>query len=100
MILTSIARTQYSAVLLLIVFSVVITLFSGYHSIKTLDGQATSHHSDDFTCLFLICLAIVIFSILLTVFLTTAAIPETFPTPKLNPLFLLEKPPRIDLFQG
>lgn len=92
--LISITRTRYNAVLMLVVFSVVITLFSGYHSIKTLDGHVTSHHSDDFTCLFLICVAIVFFSILLTVFLTTAAIPDPVSTPESNLLFLLEKPPR------
>lgn len=92
--LSSFARNRGSAIPILVVFTVVVTLFSGYHNSGPLIGQGTSHHSDDFTCVFTICVAIVLFSTLLILFMFTKALPEPIPAPKMNPLFLLEKPPR------
>ena len=94
MILNSISRHRFTAILILAVFSVVIVLFSGFHGMSVLNGNGTSHQSDAFSCLFTICVAIFTVPILFTLFLFTTPIFDLIPPFKPAPLFLLEKPPR------
>jgi hypothetical protein len=92
--LTSITRQRYATILILVVFSVVITLFSVFHSINVLNGNGTSHQADAFSCLFTICVAIFTVPELFTLLMLTTTVFYFFPFPQSEPLFLLEKPPR------
>ncbi len=94
MIFNSVLRQHTSTILVLAVFSVVIILFSGYLSMNILDGNGTFHQSDLFSCLFTTCVATFTVIMLLALFLFTAVVFDTLPSPGSEPLFLQEKPPR------
>jgi len=92
--LDSISQQRTVTILILVVFSIVIALFSVFHSMNVLDGNGASHQADAYSCLFTFCVAIFTIPMLLTVLMFTTAIPDPVPSPGLQLLFLLEKPPR------
>ena len=92
--LDSIARQPTVTILILVVFSIVIALFSVFHSMNVLDGNGASHQSDAYSCLFTFCVAIFTIPMLLTVLMLTTTIPDPLPSPGSQLLFLLDKPPR------
>jgi hypothetical protein len=94
MILNSISRHRPTAILILTVFSVVIILFAGIHSMTGLAGNGSSHQSNPYSCLFTFCVAIFSVPTMLTLFIFTTLFFNFIPPPKPAPLFLLEKPPR------
>jgi len=92
--LNSVYRYRTSIILVLAVFSVVVVLFSGYHSMNLLEGYGNSHQFDKYSCLYTICVAILTIFLLFTFFIFTFAIPDPVPSPESQLIFLLEKPPR------
>ena len=94
MIFDSISRHRSTTILILAVFSVVIVLFSGYHSMNVMGGIGTSHQSNTYSCLFTICVAIFTIPMLFILLLSTTAVLDLIPVPKSGLLFILEKPPR------
>ena len=94
MIFNSISRHRSTTILILAVFSIVIVLFSGYHSMNVMGGIGTSHQSNTYSCLFTICVAIFTVFTLFTLLLSSTTVFDPILIPKSEPLFLLEKPPR------
>ena len=94
MIFNSISQYRSTTILILAVFSVVIVLFSGYHSMNIMGGNGTTHQADAYSCLFTFCVAIFTIPMLFAVFIFTSAISEPVPSTGSHILFLLEKPPR------
>jgi len=93
-----ILKNRSEVILILAVFGVVITLFSGYHALSGLGQNTISHQSDAFSCLFTICVAILNLPTLLTLLLVTTAILNPVFPPKFDRFFILYKPPRRQAF--
>lgn len=94
MMLNTVSRQHSTSILILAVFSVVIILFTGYHSMNGLDGNGIFHQSDAYSCLFSICVALLMIFLMITVFLTFSPVYNPIFAVNTEPLFVLEKPPR------
>ncbi len=82
------------SIIIFTVFAVVIIFFAGYHSMNVMFGEGSFHQSDAYSCLFSICVALLMIPLTITVFLTFSQVHHPTLFVNTEPLFVLEKPPR------